>query len=424
MSDLECFTFPKYETKKIGGGNYRLIVLDPALAHYNVRKWTGRRGASEFAGEQPDLPAPARGRPAGDVRWDDEIDEDVEGVEQEGDQWICRVHALPETRGAIVGKQGQRRKRLEEANQVRIKIPGPDASADEPVVITAPMKESVLSAKAEVEIIIEREMDRLPYTHFISLPLTGGDVVSRVEKWQQDAMRRGYRSIDGSLFMPARRLHFTVCMLRLHTQAQVDKCAQLLQSLSKDIYDAVNTRTVLVRLKGLFILNDDPSSVDVVYTGDREKKEVQQRINAMCDVIFKALIHEGLTSPSELHRQRLLDTSGTSAHLNLHATLINTKYRYKKAAVPPPSPSPDAEYADDPDCSQPTRGRTNRPRGRGGGPPSAMPPGEPIDATGLLRDFANAVDYGEVRVPGVHLSRLDAFDESGYYEKVAAVALP
>merc|ERR1712150_317593 len=78
-------------------------------------------------------------------------------------------------------------------------------------------------------------------------------------------------------------------------------------------------------LKGLHIMNDDPSNVGVVFTTDRSHA-LQNRMNSMADMIFGSLKSRNLVSSQSLMSQRLLSSDGQHAEVKLHATLMNTKY--------------------------------------------------------------------------------------------------
>ena len=65
------------------------------------------------------------------------------------------------------------------------------------------------------------------YTHFLSLPLAVGEVSEATKAFQAEARQL----VDPSLFMPVARLHFTICMLKLHSDELVDTCKRVLKEL-------------------------------------------------------------------------------------------------------------------------------------------------------------------------------------------------
>uniref|UniRef100_A0A0G4GB55 K Homology domain-containing protein n=1 Tax=Chromera velia CCMP2878 TaxID=1169474 RepID=A0A0G4GB55_9ALVE len=447
---------PVFETLKIGHASYRCLVLDPELSHFDCHSWgkTGKRGASDFgprsggaalggieeeeiendappcgppsnlgAAESQGAPPP-RERDTG--RWDDEVqDDDEEGVVFERDGWIARLPVSPALHKFIIGAKGARKKEIEQESGAQISVPprqqqpGRGGGAVEPVVIRCREKKGVLSAKAQIEVICEREVEKLPFTHFISLPLTDADLKSKFEKFKQSVLDRNYPGVDHTLFMPVTHLHFTLCMLRLHSDDEIRRAVSALKQASPAIYDALNTQTLLVRLKGLHYMNDDPSAVDVVFTTDADTASgVAEKVNRVAGVIYKELREAGLLSERSLHRQRLLSTQGV-AKVKLHATLMNTKYR--KAARERGGEEGKGSggllasvTAEAPGAAVDSSGRET---GGSGGR-------ESIDAQALFRDFGS-IDFGIVRVPGVHLSRLDRFNrESGYYADEHSVHLP
>eukprot|EP00913_Durusdinium_trenchii_P028980 g27172.t2 len=147
------------------------------------------------------------------------------------------------------------------------------------------------------------------YTHFISVPLAHDDKFRQlVDQFREDVVLQRFSGIDASIFMPSRRMHFTLCMLKLHSHAQVDEMKEALQDLSARLSATSDyARPVTANMKGLHIMTDDPTSVGVVYTTDRSSA-LQNRMNAL------------------LMSQRLLSSDGQHAEVKLHATLMNTKY--------------------------------------------------------------------------------------------------
>jgi hypothetical protein len=85
------------------------------------------------------------------------------------------------------------------------------------------------------------------------------------------------------------------------------------KELSKTIYDAAATRTLLIGTKGLEIMNDDPSSVDVLYLKIQDN---EGRVAKVVNLILETFHNAGLVSRSEFEKG-----------VKLHATVFNTRYR-------------------------------------------------------------------------------------------------
>merc|ERR1712060_200683 len=140
-----------------------------------------------------------------------------------------------------------------------------------------------------------------------------------------------------------------------------------------------------VSLKGLHIMNDDPSNVGVVFTTDRSHA-LQNRMNNIADMLFTILKSRNLVSSQNLMSQRLLSSDGAAAEVKLHATLMNTKYSK-------------TNFQRD----------GNRER-------------EMFDASAMMERFGY-VEFGAVHLQEMHLSCLDEMGDDGYYRSLYSVPI-
>jgi activating signal cointegrator complex subunit 1 len=56
-----------------------------------------------------------------------------------------------------------------------------------------------------------------------------------------------------------------------------EKATRLLNECKKQVYDLLNTRSLVVKLEGLEYMNDDPRAVDVLYIKVGTKNGEKQR---------------------------------------------------------------------------------------------------------------------------------------------------
>lgn len=209
------------------------------------------------------------------------------------------------------------------------------------------------------------------------------------EQFKENVVLQRYPGIDASIFMPSRRMHFTFCMLRLHSHAQVDEMKEALQDIAARYSATADFRKpAFATMKGLHYMNDDPSSVGVIYTTDRSR-ELQNRMNSLSDMIFDVLQARNLVSAQSLMSQRLLSSDGQSAEVKLHATLMNTKYSK-------------AQWRDEAPAQRGDR--------------------DTFDASALMEKFGE-VDFGAVNLREIQLSCLDEMDNDGYYRSPFNVPL-
>merc|ERR1719428_762472 len=149
----------------------------------------------------------------------------------------------------------------------------------------------------------------------------------KFDEFKESVVLQRYDGIDASIFMPSRRVHFTICMLKLHSLSQIDEMKKALASAGGLIASQPEFNIPMeAHLEDLHILTDDPSSVGVVHTTDRSR-QLQHRINGIGDSLFAVLKSHGIVTNQNLHHQRLLATDGETAEIKLHATLMNTKYQ-------------------------------------------------------------------------------------------------
>lgn len=357
---------PKFEIKKIGPTCYRKLII-PANLNFKV----GARYQEE--------------------EWDEgeggELDDQMA---YEGDEWVLKLPVPAVYHKFIIGSRGAMKSRLEMESGASLKVPNKEGKEDA-IWIRARQKQQIYSAKAQIELLCEKEEARLEYTHFLSVPLAYDmRFRQRVDEFREDVVLQRFDGIDASIFMPSRRMHFTICMLKLHSHAQVEEMKEALRFFASQIASSSDfDRPVVAAMKGLHIMTDDPSNVGVVFTTDRSSA-VQNRMNNISDMLFELLKARGLVSQQNLVAQRLLSSDGAHAEVKLHATLMNTKY------------SRSGRHED---------GQRPRDAAR-----------ESFDASPLMERFGQ-VDFGQVLLKDLHLSCLDEMAEDGYYQSLVSLPL-
>lgn len=324
--------------------------------------------------------------------YQDEDDEEGEReldsqMTYEGDMWCLQIQVPAVFHRFIIGKQGSTKSRLEMESGAQITIPNREETLD-CIYVKARNKHQIYSCKAQVELLCEREETKLEYTHFLSVNLAHDEKLrSEADKFRENVVLQRFPGIDASIFMPSRRLHFTLCMLKLHSHAQIDEMKVALKEISSRITTQKEyTESLEAHLKGLHILTDDPSNVGVVYTTDRSHA-LQNRMDSLANMIFDILRARNLVSQPSLVTQRVLSSDGEHAEVKLHATLMNTKYSK-------------TNYRDDG-----SRGQR-----------------ETFDASVLMETFGQ-IDFGKVQMKEIQLSCLDEMGDDGYYKSLFSMPL-
>mmetsp|Transcript_68771 Transcript_68771/g.109123 ORF Transcript_68771/g.109123 Transcript_68771/m.109123 type:complete len:379 (-) Transcript_68771:90-1226(-) len=357
---------PKFELIKIGSCSYRKLII-PADLKFKC-------DAEAYHGYEDE-----------DAWEDRELDGQMT---YEGEEWVVKIPIASVFHRFIIGKNGSTKSRLETESGARIEIPKREDLQD-CIWLRARQKAHIYTAKAQIELLCEREETKLEFTHFLSVPLTSdARVCNEINNFRDNVVMEKFPGIDASIFMPnlSRRLHFSLCMLKLHTHAQIDEMKDALSEIAARMttqseFDTEMTAT----LRGLHIMTDDPSDVPLVYTTDRSR-QLQNRMDNLCNMIFSVLRERNLVSQGSLIAQRVLSSDGSAAEVKLHATLMNTKYSRNRRE----------------DGSRSER--------------------ETFDASPLMERFGQ-VEFGTVQMKEVQLSCLDEMGNDGYYRSLISVPL-
>ena len=312
-------------------------------------------------------------------------------LEMDGKRYFYKMNVIPQLHKFLVGQGGSVKQQLEQNSGARIEIPGKQ-SKSEIVTISADKQQPIYSAKAQIELLLEKEELKLRPTHFLTIPLNFPAVQDRYMKFKNAVGEKRYDGIGDDIFMKVARLHFTLCCLKLHTpkqkEAAITSFERGLEKVKEAIKDPVN-----FDLRGLYIMNDDPKSVNVIYTTDTNPK-ISETVNRICDIFFEEFRQAGIITNKDLHRQRALDTSGVSADIKLHCTLLNTKYRDTSQS----DVHMEGEEAENAQASGGSRRK--------------------VDAAQMIEDFAN-FSFGQFKAGNIALCNIMDFGNDGFYNPLS-----
>merc|ERR1712166_21214 len=283
--------------------------------------------------------------------------------------------------GHLIGKGGSKLKQMQQ--ETGATIVAPNKANSKPgrlatVQICGPAAAGVLSAKTRIQLLAEECRDRADFTHFINVPLADGSTKAQLVAFSQQvaATCGDSQGFDPSLCVQPNRLHLTLVMLKLMTEAEVKAAVAALRGCQASVNELLMASGGLtVSLTGLEYMNDDPAQVDVLYI---KVGRAGATVKAICDTIAAAMLAAGVLSQPQMDQQRL-------SNIKLHATLMNSKYRANSGAG-----------------------------GR-----------ETFDATRILELFGE-FDFGTVTVPHVLLSEVHRTkpmkaDEKYHYPTVAQI---
>ncbi|MQL98466.1 hypothetical protein Taro_031179 [Colocasia esculenta] len=196
--------------------------------------------------------------------------------------------------------------------------------------------------------------------------------------------------IDRSIFMKPEKVHLTVLMLKLWNKESVLAATELLQKISSRIVEALESRPISIRLKGLECMKGYPAKARVLYA-PLEEIGGEGRLLRACRiqnsfVIIEAYIEAGLVTEEDIRRPLKFQVS----------------HGIQAAASP---------------CLQTLKyGKANFREGRG----MAY---DYFDARSILERYGSE-DWGEYLIREAHLSKMSAYGESRYYDCCASIPFP
>ena len=102
----------------------------------------------------------------------------------------------------------------------------------------------------------------MPFTHFLSLPLSHGTVEDSFRTFavQAAALLKDAEGFHPSLLSVPQQLHVTLCMLSLHSEDSVKRVTAFLQEQQGAIHELLLKKSLKVQVKGLAAMNNSPGT--------------------------------------------------------------------------------------------------------------------------------------------------------------------
>lgn len=275
----------------------------------------------------------------------------------------------------LIGRGGSAKKQMEEASGAQIIFP-PQQQSRNVVQVKGKSRAAVCKGCLRLRLAIDSALQSrlLDYNFFLSFPLANPLSVQKFIAFRHAVTSDTAFSasgLDPSSFMTPEHLHLTIAMLKLYSDEARYRAQMLLKKLQPQILELL-AGPLQVHLQGLEIMNDDPSSIDVLYLQVHEVGP-GNRLEQLCEKLVQEFASNGLLSPQDIRP------------VKLHATVINTRYAMRKA--------------------------------------EAGAQRQQFDGRLLLQKLSS-LDLGVVTLPAVHLSQRGSFDkETGYYSSLAVMQL-
>ncbi|CAG9535086.1 unnamed protein product [Cercopithifilaria johnstoni] len=305
----------------------------------------------------------------------DETDEDqlkrgeefVVNYNKNTKKWTAKIKIPVPLWHFVIGPKGSMKRKIEEETSCRLNFPVKKKKRRPVEIVSMTSEESVMRCRDRIQLIIHEARGRASYTHFVSIPMTHEIIKDSFLKFV-NTIKNDEELPDScreeTVFQESRKLHLTITMLSLLDTNEEKSVSNSLETvINTHVREVLSGEPLEVEVKGLEIMNDDPTRVNVLYALISSDKLVN-----IANTIAEAMSDTGYAPQQN--------------SVKLHLTLMNTRYLWEK--------------------------KKKR---------------EKMDVTKLLEKYRN-YDFGKVTIAEVHISNLKGpADEHGYYSSIGTFEL-
>jgi len=330
---------------------------------------------------------------------DEDDDDGIEVVKRSDGKFTSVCHIPSCLHAYMIGAKHAVRKQMEKETSTQIQYP-PRGSTSSNITVAGERRSWVKSCVTRLQLMSSDIRWRVPFTHFVSVKLAG-PVHEAFDQFRKVVSSR-YDSIHGSLFQETNKLHLTLTTLSLLDDYEMRDGQELLKRL--DLDSILGGTKLEVNVRGLEVMNDDPSDVDVLYAKVK-CKDGSDRLQKLADYVVGKFVNAQL---AETQYDRV----------KLHATLINSKFR--------PGLKGSSTLKMDTHNNNNNSGRRDGGGGGGGGRQERKDDfsktRQSFDASGLLTSHQLVnFDFGSLVIEEILISARSNFnDDDGYYTTFAS----
>ncbi|XP_032453042.1 activating signal cointegrator 1 complex subunit 1-like [Nasonia vitripennis] len=244
---------------------------------------------------------------------EESCDASIEIVPSRGNRYKHSFHVNSNFFRFIIGAKGATLKRMAADTNTLISVPKLGQDGD--IVITGVSRRDIMAARRRIDILIETSRSKLEFTHFVSIPGNSDEIKENFKKFKDEILRNcstGVRGLKEEIFQKPERLHLTLIMLVLLDEEDRKKAIEVLEICKEQVVIPTLKKNgpITIEFKGVQIMNDDPSEVEVLYIQAHDTTGCLQKIS---DDIADYFIDRGLT-------RRQYDK------VKLHMTAMNSQF--------------------------------------------------------------------------------------------------
>ncbi|XP_011499512.1 PREDICTED: activating signal cointegrator 1 complex subunit 1-like [Ceratosolen solmsi marchali] len=299
-------------------------------------------------------------------------DESIEITPYKGSLYKHSFQVNSNLYGMIIGAKGATLKRIKLSTNTKINVPklGQEGS----IVIIGENKKNIITARYQINCIIENARSKMQPTHFLGIPTNSENIVDQFTKFK-DNILNNYANDEGiveNIFQIPNKLHVTIVTLILLDEIERKKAIDVFEACHKDVIKPFLDKSgpITIVFKGLKCMNQNSSKARVLYCSIHNEEGYLQEL---LDKIAEYFIDQGVAT-TKFNK------------VKMHMTLMNVRYIHLR--------------------SQESNDKTIL----------------SFDATNILKNHEDTY-LGQINLSTIHLSQIHTKTEGGYYKATAEINL-
>ena len=108
------------------------------------------------------------------------------------------------------------------------------------LVIIGSDRRNIISARTRIDLLVETSRKKMPFTHFLSIPMTHENIIAGFKKFKSEVLNstgKGARGVNESIFQADARLHLTLNIFKLLDDEERKIAAETLHACKEDVIE-------------------------------------------------------------------------------------------------------------------------------------------------------------------------------------------